>query len=73
MSVSAFYEIVEWLLAVVVSPETAEHYNGQQGDVFDAQKDMLCALGGALGAALCLWIAGRRDSTGRSFSRERVP
>ena len=30
------------------SPENAEAYNGQQGDGFDAQKDMLMATFGAI-------------------------
>jgi putative membrane protein len=46
----AFYEMFEWFLAMVMSPADAEAYNGQQGDMFDSQKDMaLAALGAALG------------------------
>ena len=51
LAVTAFgavYEIFEWLLAVVMSPEAAERYNGQQGDFFDAQKDLALALVGSL-------------------------
>ena len=43
-AISALYEIFEWLLAVLLSPASAEAYNGQQGDAFDSQKDMLMAL-----------------------------
>ena len=45
---SAVYEIFEWSLAVIMSPGAAEAYNGQQGDAFDAQKDMAMAFVGAL-------------------------
>ncbi len=44
---SMIYEIFEWQLGVHLSPETAERYNGQQGDVWDAQKDMLLAMIGS--------------------------
>ncbi|WP_104484003.1 DUF2238 domain-containing protein [Acinetobacter indicus] len=48
MSSSLIYEWLEWLLAIILSPETAENYNGQQGDVWDAHKDMLLATLGAI-------------------------
>jgi uncharacterized membrane protein YjdF len=46
------YESFEWELAVWLSPEYAESYNGQQGDRWDAQEDMALAGLGALIAAL---------------------
>lgn len=46
-AVSALYEIFEWVLTMVASPATADDYNGQQGDVWDAQKDMAMAIVGA--------------------------
>ena len=51
---SAAYEIFEWTVAIIASPENAEAYNGQQGDVFDAQKDMWMATAGAIVALLLL-------------------
>lgn len=45
---SAVYEIFEWLLAIGMNPADAEAYNGQQGDPFDAQKDMAMAVLGAV-------------------------
>jgi len=51
---SAAYEIFEWTLAIIVSPEAAEAYNGQQGDMFDAQKDMWMAFAGAMLGLLLL-------------------
>ncbi len=37
---SSLYEIFEWALTIVLSPRMAEDYNGQQGDMWDSQKDM---------------------------------
>ncbi len=60
LSVSALYEVFEWLLTIVAAGETADRYNGQQGDMWDAQKDMaLAALGAIAGLALA---RGRRRS-----------
>ncbi len=47
MSTSAVYELFEWGIAVVLAPESAERYNGQQGDYWDAQKDMALAMLGS--------------------------
>lgn len=44
---SMVYELFEWLLTIVMSPEQADNYNGQQGDQWDAQKDMLLAMIGS--------------------------
>ena len=58
LAVSALYEIFEWGLSRAVAGDLAERYNGQQGDVWDAQKDMGLAFLGALAA--CLWVARRK-------------
>jgi len=57
LAISCLYEIFEWLLTIVAAGETADRYNGQQGDIWDAQKDMALA---TLGAVLMLPFAGRR-------------
>jgi putative membrane protein len=48
---SGFFEIVEAIVAQIVSPELGAAYLGTQGDEWDAQKDMLAAGSGAL---LCM-------------------
>ena len=48
MVVSLVYEWLEWAIALLLSPEQAEAYNGQQGDPWDAHMDMLLATLGAL-------------------------
>lgn len=55
---SLVYELIEWLAAMVVSPEAALAFLGTQGDVFDAQKDSALAL---IGAAVVL-LAMPRES-----------
>lgn len=48
MCSSLVYEWMEWLIAITMSPEQAEAYNGQQGDPWDAHKDMLLATIGSV-------------------------
>jgi putative membrane protein len=45
---SGFFEIVEAVVAQIVSPELGAAYLGTQGDEWDAQKDMIAAFSGAL-------------------------
>ena len=59
LAFAGFYEITEWWIAVLASPDTAEAYLGSQGDPWDAQKDMLMdTLGAFTGLAL---LGGRHD------------
>ena len=60
LAVSAVYEIFEGLLTLAAAGPTADAYNGQQGDIWDAQKDMALAAAGALiSLGLSLWKAAR--------------
>lgn len=65
LATSLLYELFEWGLTLLLSPGDAENYNGQQGDLFDAQKDMaMAALGGlvAWGISLCAsWHRKRKE------------
>jgi len=45
---SVAYEWFEWIIAIGLSPLDAEAYNGQQGDSWDAHKDMLLATLGSI-------------------------
>lgn len=56
MCSSLIYEWMEWAIALLMSPEAAEAYNGQQGDAWDAHADMLLATLGSL----LLWPLARR-------------
>ena len=53
---SVVYEIIEWIVAVLLSPDAAMAFLGTQGDVFDAQKDSVLAIAGS---ALGLVLTGR--------------
>ena len=44
---SMVYELFEWLLTLVMKIDAAENYNGQQGDIWDAHKDMALAMLGS--------------------------
>jgi len=61
-AVSALYEIFEWLLTIVLAPGVAEEYNGQQGDMWDSQKDMAIAMFGGLIVGLGLLARRRKGS-----------
>lgn len=53
MAISAVYEIIEWITAVIYG-QNAEAFLGGQGDIWDTQKDLACALVGAVCAVLFL-------------------
>lgn len=53
LSFSAFFEMIEWWAALVWGGE-ADAFLATQGDVWDTQWDMFCALVGASIAMLCL-------------------
>ena len=55
LAVGAVYEVIEWQIAIAFSPTQAEAYNGQQGDVWDPQKDMAMAGFGSILAAVFLF------------------
>lgn len=61
---SAIYEVCEWLLAVIAAPEMAERYNGQQGDPWDAQKDMALAIAGSTLATGVVVLSRRKRASG---------
>lgn len=64
LAVGRLYEIFEWSLTLTLAPGDAGAYNGEQGDRFDAQKDMALA---GLGAVLVApWVAGARRWKGIS-------
>ena len=48
LSVSGFYELVEWGVADVFFPAQGAAYLGTQGDMWDAQKDIFLAFSGAI-------------------------
>jgi putative membrane protein len=67
---SKVYELMEWIFAEVMSEEAAETYNGQQGDMFDAQKDMGLALAGSIASGMILALRERAERAAALHSRE---
>ena len=65
MAVANFWELVEWLYAEIDGGSAGLAFLGSQGDVWDAQKDMLMdTLGAMIGAALFLCaVLGRQRTT----------
>ena len=63
------YEIFEWLLTKILKPEDVRNYNGQQNDIWDAQKDMCLALIGSTVSAA--FLALRRRFVRRTERREK--
>lgn len=59
MAFSAFYEVTEAIVAMLVSPELGSAYLGTQGDEWDAQKDSFLASAGAMIAILLSWVYTR--------------
>ncbi|HTE05882.1 MAG TPA: DUF2238 domain-containing protein [Planctomycetota bacterium] len=68
LSISSMYEIMEWVVAALVSPDSGTAFLGTQGDVWDAQKDMAIAL---VGAALSMLAAFVCDRAGHSLMPAR--
>jgi putative membrane protein len=53
MAISATYELIEWSAALAMG-QGADEFLGTQGDIWDTQSDMFCALLGAVAALLLL-------------------
>ncbi len=48
LSISAFYELIEWAVADLFFKSMGDSYLGTQGDIWDAQKDIFLAFCGAI-------------------------
>lgn len=57
LALSAGYELVEWWAALMLRADRAEDFLAIQGDPWDAQSDMACAL---LGAVIAQGLFSRR-------------
>jgi len=60
-AVAAGYEIFEWIYAISADVSSGMAVLGSQGDVWDAQKDMLADVLGALFAIAMFWAINRRQ------------
>ncbi len=48
LAIGAFWELLEWWTALLAAPDVGTAFLGSQGDVWDAQWDMLLAIIGAI-------------------------
>ena len=64
LAVAAFWELLEWWVTLIAASDVGQAFLGSQGDIWDAQWDMLLAL---VGAAVVLPIFGRAHD--RSMQR----
>jgi putative membrane protein len=62
MSTSMLFELVEWLIAVIVGGDLGAAYLGTQGDIWDAHKDMALA---SLGALIAMSVTAFLNSRAR--------
>jgi putative membrane protein len=56
LAIGAFYELIEWWLALIAAPELGDKFLGTQGDIWDTQWDMFLAL---VGTVVTLAIFGK--------------
>jgi putative membrane protein len=57
---SGFYEALEGVVAMIVSPELGAAYLGTQGDEWDAQKDTALAFAGSIVTMAIVWWQARQ-------------
>ncbi len=61
MAIALLYEIVEWVYVVMSDPLDGATFLGSQGDMWDAQKDMLSdTLGAVVALGFFFWMYGVR-------------
>ena len=74
--IAGIFEIIEWLYAeITASPtdftEAGKQFLGSQGDIWDAQKDMLCDGLGAMFAVLIYYIRYRKKDVSKVLGFEK--
>ena len=70
LAVAAFWELLEWWVALLVASDVGQAFLGSQGDIWDAQWDMFLAL---VGAAIVLPIlSGFHDRSMEKLSGEKT-
>ena len=68
-TLSSIYEIIEWIVAILVDPAAAAAYLGTQGDAFDAQKDAGLAIIGAVLTLVTIWFFSSENTVTSDQSR----
>jgi putative membrane protein len=60
VTIATFYELVEWWAMELFGGDLGQSFLGMQGDIWDAQKDVLVAVVGAVLASAAIAISARR-------------
>ncbi len=55
------FEVIEWIVAIIVSPELGIAYLGSQGDIWDAQKDITVKILGSLMAMIYFYSKNKKE------------
>ena len=67
MATAAAYEIVEWWYAASAGGEAGIEFLGSQGDIWDAQKDMLADTLGAIASLILFFVAKPYATTNKHY------
>lgn len=73
MAASSGYEVAEWWIAVAFGGDLGAAFVGAQGDVWDAQKDMALAAGGAMLAMTIVTNLDHARARAATASRTAAP
>lgn len=60
LAFSSLYEVIEAIVAMIVSPDLGSAYLGTQGDEWDAQKDSFLAFAGSVIAMTWTWFNAKK-------------
>jgi putative membrane protein len=69
LSISGFYELIEWAVADIFFKAQGDAYLGTQGDIWDAQKDMFMAF---LGAIVATTMVSVIKSTFKIYEKDKI-
>jgi putative membrane protein len=72
LAIGAFYEFIEWWVAVLAWPELGDAFLGTQGDIWDSHWDMFLALVGAI-LALALFMKRHDRQLGTYAGSSKTP
>lgn len=59
-TIAALYEVIEWIYAAIAGGDSGAAFLGSQGDIWDAQKDMLADISGAVVSIALLMVRERQ-------------
>lgn len=73
LALSAVYELLEAMMANILTPERGEEFVGMQGDIWDSQKDMLMATLGAIAVMVIVAAIRHRRAALASAQAQAEP